>query len=85
MGREHSNLLAPGTEIAAAVPDSQALDGRAAHRAGFTTPMSHTEVIMCRAQLPIRSNIGIDTGAFAVYGRLQDIDNRSVETSNFLW
>ena len=61
-------LLALGAEVAATVSNGEALDGRATNRAWLAAAVSYTEVGLGGAPLTVRAFVGVNAGAFAVYG-----------------
>ena len=60
--------LASGAEVGAAVLHGDSLDGTAANRAGFASPMGNLEIEMGGAQLALGADVGIDAGALAADG-----------------
>ena len=57
--------LASGAEVGATVLHQDPLDGAAANRAGFASPMSNLKIEMGCAQLALGADVGIHAGAFA--------------------
>ena len=75
--------LASGAKIAASILHRNPLDGGAATGAGFASSMSNLEIGMGCAQLALRADIGVHTGAFAADGCPMDLADAMIQGLHF--